>query len=137
MFLSTGIWCKVIKESQGRNEQRIREVSADLMVIKGRPLFVQPGNYIVSDLTRVGFGDVDFGLGKKAIYGGVSRALSIISFCMRLKNRKGEEGNVIPICLPHLVMERFQQELKRMTKEVEPNRLTCSKLKRILNSHIL
>ena len=57
---------------------------------------------------------------------GVSRALSVISFCMRLKNRKGEEENVIPICLPPLVMERFQQELKRTTKEVEPNRLITS-----------
>ena len=130
MFLSTGIWCKVIKESQGRNEQRIREVS-------GRSYGYQGSALVCAARELYCFRSHTGRVWKKAIYGGVSRALSIISFCMRLKNRKGEEGNVIPICLPHLVMERFQQELKRMTKEVEPNRLTCSKLKRILNSHIL
>ena len=119
---------RLLKKAKAEISKEYVKSVADLMVIKGRPLFMQPGNYIVSDLTRVGFGDVDFGLGKKAIFGGAARALSIISFCMRFKNRKGEEGNVIPICLPPLVMERFEQELKKMTKEVEPNRLITSML---------
>ena len=91
---------------------------ADLMVIKGRPSFTQPGNYIVSDVTRAGIGEVDFGWGKP-VYGGVAKAFPIISFRMWFKNSKGEEGNVIPICLPPPVMERFEQELKRMTKKAE------------------
>ena len=34
---------------------------ADLMVIKGRPSFTQPGNYFVLNLRRAGFGEIDFG----------------------------------------------------------------------------
>ena len=95
------------------------------MVIKGRPLFTQPGDYIVSDVTRAGFREVGWG---KPVYGGVARALPIISCRMWFRNSKGEEGNVIAICLPPPVMERFEQELKRMTKEAEPVRLVTSML---------
>ncbi|KAL6348281.1 hypothetical protein AAG906_005578 [Vitis piasezkii] len=118
---------RLLKKAKAEMSQEYVKSVADLMVIKGRPLFTQPGNYIISDLTRAGFGEVDFGWGKP-VYGGVARALSNISFCMRFRNSKGEEGNVIPICLPPPVMERFEQELKRMTEETEPVRLITSKL---------
>ena len=89
------------------------------------------GNYVVSDAQRTGFGEVDFGWGK-AVYGGIGRAISIKSFCKRFRNKK-IKGNVIPICLPPRVMERFECEIKRMTKEAKPTRFitSCSKLKRI------
>ncbi|XP_034711496.1 methanol O-anthraniloyltransferase-like [Vitis riparia] len=118
---------RLLKKAKAEMSQEYVKSVADLMVIKGRPLFTQPGNYIISDLTRAGFGEADFGWGKP-VYGGVARALSIISFCMRFRNSKGEEGNVIPICLPLPVMERFEQELKRMTKEAEPVRFITSML---------
>ena len=118
---------KLVKKAKAKMSKEYVKSVADLMVIKGRPLSTQPGNYLVSDVTRVGFEDVDFGWGK-AVYGGAARALSILSFCMRFKNRKGEEGKVIPICLPPLVMERFEHELKRMTNKVKPNRPITSML---------
>ncbi|KAJ9707555.1 hypothetical protein PVL29_002543 [Vitis rotundifolia] len=118
---------RLVKKAKAEMSQEYIKSVADLMVIKGRPLFTQPGNYIVSDVTHAGFGEVDFGWGKP-VYGGVARALPIISFRMWFRNSKGEEGNVIPICLPPPVMERFEQELKRMTKEAEPVRLITSML---------
>ncbi|XP_034675119.1 methanol O-anthraniloyltransferase-like [Vitis riparia] len=118
---------RLVKKAKAEMSQEYIKSVADLMVIKGRPLITQPGNYIVSDVTRAGFGEVDFGWGKP-VYSGPARAISIISLCVRFRNSKGEEGNVIPICLPSTVMERFEQELKKMTKEEEPVRLITSKL---------
>ncbi|GFZ08604.1 acetyl CoA:(Z)-3-hexen-1-ol acetyltransferase [Actinidia rufa] len=89
---------------------------ADLMVTKGRPLYTVAGNYIVSDMTRVGLDTIDFGWGKP-VYGGPARAFPLISFYGRFKDNKGEDGTVVLICLPEAAMERFQEELKKMTGE--------------------
>ncbi|KAG5524582.1 hypothetical protein RHGRI_031300 [Rhododendron griersonianum] len=84
---------------------------ADLMVIKGRPLSTVAGNFIVSDVRRLGLDTVDFGWGKP-VYGGIARAFPVVSFYINFK-----DGIVVPICLPGLAMERFEEELKKMTKE--------------------
>ncbi|KAJ0083257.1 hypothetical protein Patl1_29398 [Pistacia atlantica] len=65
------------------------------------------GEYIQSRL--------DFGWGK-AVYGGPTGAISLISFCMQFKNVEGKSGILMPICLPKSTMERFQEELKKMTQ---------------------
>ncbi|KAG5524593.1 hypothetical protein RHGRI_031311 [Rhododendron griersonianum] len=73
---------------------------ADLMVIKGRPLYTVAGNFIVVDVWRLGFETMDFGWGKP-VYGGIAGAFPVISFYMNFK-----DGIVVPICLPEPVMER-------------------------------
>ncbi|PON34201.1 Transferase [Trema orientale] len=96
------------------NEEYIKSV-ADLMVIKGRPRFTEPGNFIVSDTTRVGLEKLDFGWGLPE-YGGLATAMSLISFYAAYETA-GEKGVVVPICLPTvLAMERFQRELKKITQ---------------------
>ncbi|KAF7112496.1 hypothetical protein RHSIM_RhsimUnG0223200 [Rhododendron simsii] len=84
---------------------------ADLMVIKGRPSYTVAGNFMVSDVRRLGLDTVDFGWGK-LVYGGTAGAFPTLSFYMNFK-----DGIVVPICLPEPVMERFEEELKKMTKE--------------------
>ncbi|XP_050888018.1 benzyl alcohol O-benzoyltransferase [Lathyrus oleraceus] len=83
---------------------------ADLIVIKSRPLSTMTElMFIVSDTTRLGFRDVDFGWGK-AVYGGPaidSPLPGILSFYIPFTNVKGEEGLVVPFCLPAQAMERF------------------------------
>ncbi|KAF5735288.1 transferase family protein [Tripterygium wilfordii] len=93
---------------------------ANLMVLKGRPNFTVVGSYLVSDVTRVRFREVDIGWGMPA-YGGPAKGVGpipgVISFYIPLKNKKGEDGIVIQLGLPAPAMERFAQELGSMLKE--------------------
>lgn len=87
---------------------------ADLMVIKGRPGYnTDVGSFIVADTTRIPFGKIDFGWGNP-VSGGIAGAVPSISFFSRSKNRGGEEGIGVPMWLPPLAMERFEQESKKM-----------------------
>ncbi|KAB1205269.1 Benzyl alcohol O-benzoyltransferase [Morella rubra] len=100
----------VKKAKNDVNEEYMRSV-ADLMVLRGRPHFTMVRSYIVSDVTRAGFREVDFGWGK-AVYGGPAKAVAgVVSFYVPYRNKKGEDGIVVPICLPGPAMERFSKEL--------------------------
>ncbi|CAA2942202.1 methanol O-anthraniloyltransferase-like [Olea europaea subsp. europaea] len=75
------------------SEEYIKSV-ADLMVIKKRPKYATDWNFIVSDITRIGFEKIDLGW-NNAVFGGVDSATSNISFCTNFKNSKGEDGVVV------------------------------------------
>ncbi|BFG30728.1 hypothetical protein CerSpe_170020 [Prunus speciosa] len=105
----------VMKAKATVNEEYMRSV-ADLMEIRGRlPKYPLTGNFLVSDNTRAGFEEVSFGWGKP-VFGGPAKALNLISFYVQHKCND-EDGVLVPICLPLSDMERFQQELERMTGE--------------------
>ncbi|XP_078162830.1 benzyl alcohol O-benzoyltransferase-like [Carex rostrata] len=102
------------------NHDYMRSV-ADLMVLRGRPHFTVVRAYLVSDVTRAGFGDVDFGWGK-AVYGGpakggVGAIPGVASFYIPFTNAKGENGIVIPVCLPGSAMPKFMVELDTLLKQ--------------------
>ncbi|EXC26215.1 Benzyl alcohol O-benzoyltransferase [Morus notabilis] len=122
---SLGHVVELVKKAKAEmNEDYIRSV-ADLMVTRGRPLYAVSGNYIVSDNTRVGFGDIDFGWGLP-VFGGPAKALSLISFYVAYE----EKGVVVPICLPTVrAMDRFEQELKKMTDIHQEKHYTTYQLK--------
>ncbi|KAK8968387.1 Benzyl alcohol O-benzoyltransferase [Platanthera guangdongensis] len=91
---------------------------ADLMVAKGRPHFTVVRTFVVSDVTRAGFPDVDFGWGK-AVYGGLAKGdvaaiPGVSSFFIPFVNASGEKGIVVPVCLPAAAMERFSGEIERL-----------------------
>ncbi|RXH96901.1 hypothetical protein DVH24_009743 [Malus domestica] len=70
---------KQAKAKATMNEAYLRSV-ADLLVLRGRPQYSSTGSYlIVSDKTRAGFGDVNFGWGQP-VFAGPSKALDLISF---------------------------------------------------------
>ncbi|KAK4764409.1 hypothetical protein SAY87_013847 [Trapa incisa] len=99
------------------NEEYLQSV-ADLMVAKRRSGFGPIGSFLVSHLTRAGFDKVDFGWGKP-VYGGTAGGAEgplpgTITFYLRGRNPQGEEGIVVPICLPAPVMERFEQALENV-----------------------
>ncbi|XP_058728352.1 benzyl alcohol O-benzoyltransferase-like [Vicia villosa] len=110
----------LVKKAKASVTQEYMHSVADLMVIKSRPHFTIVGSYLVTDVTRAGFREVDFGWGN-AVYGGPARAgeggiPGLASFHLPFKNAKGEEGLVIPFFLPSLVMERFIKEVDSVLK---------------------
>ncbi|XP_057965142.1 methanol O-anthraniloyltransferase-like [Malania oleifera] len=113
------------------SEEYIKSV-ADLTVIRGRPMFIDTWNFVVSDNTATGFDKVDFGWGKP-ILGGPATAVSIISFYSRFKNKKGEDGIVVPISLPQPVMKRFTEEIRKMTQN-QPFEGSCNVLPTIVST---
>jgi hypothetical protein len=109
---------ELVKKAKNEvTEEYVRSV-ADMLVIRGRPHFTMVRSYAVSDVTRAGFREVDFGWGK-ATYGGPAKSFGAgtmsrgasISFYVPFKNSKGEDGIVVPISLPTPAMERFIKEL--------------------------
>ncbi|CAL5207959.1 unnamed protein product [Lathyrus oleraceus] len=110
-----GYALELVQKAKGDVTQEYMHSVADLMVLKGRPHFTVVRSFLVSDVTRAGFGDVDFGWGK-AVYGGpakggVGAVPGVASFYIPFVNGKGEKGLVIPVCLPAQAMERFVEEL--------------------------
>ena len=87
----------------------------DLFEIKGRPFLTKVHSYSVSDIRRLGFANIDFGRGKPT-YGGTFKLFQEPDFeptslYISLKNSQGEDGIMVPMCLPTSRMERFVKEL--------------------------
>jgi hypothetical protein len=92
------------------------------MVLRDRPLFALARTYIVSDVSHAGFKSVDFGWGEP-VYGGPAKGgegplPGVTNYFSRSKNGKGEEGTVVPICLPKDAMDKFQLEVQGLTAEI-------------------
>ncbi|XP_074342728.1 benzyl alcohol O-benzoyltransferase-like [Apium graveolens] len=102
---------KLIKKAKTDVTEEYMRSVADLMVIKNRPHFMMHNTFVVSNVTRTGFGDVDLGWGK-AVYTGLLPGMA--SFYVPFKNKKGENGILVPICLPSFVMKRFVREVDSM-----------------------
>lgn len=107
-----GYAVELVKQAKANmNQEYIRSV-ADLMAIKGRPPYTVIENFLVFDTTNAGLEDVNFGWGCPE-YAGPAMAFPRISYYVKNKN-KGEDGVLVPMCLPFLAMERFQQQLMTM-----------------------
>ncbi|KAG6514934.1 benzyl alcohol O-benzoyltransferase-like [Zingiber officinale] len=111
----------LVKKAKSAVSDEYMRSLADLMALRGRPHFTVVRSYLVSDVTRAGFGDVDFGWGKAAYggpaKGGVGAIPGVASFYIPLKNSKGEEGIVVPVCLPAPAMDKFTHEMHNLMEE--------------------
>ncbi|KAJ4951170.1 hypothetical protein NE237_028002 [Protea cynaroides] len=118
---SLGYALELVKKAKADVTEEYMRSLADLMVMKGRPHFTVVRTYLVSDLTRAGFGEVDYGWGQPvyggAAKGGVGAIPGVASFYIPFRNHKGEDGTVVPVCLPGPAMERFVKEIESMIKE--------------------
>ncbi|EYU41388.1 hypothetical protein ABFS82_11G105100 [Erythranthe guttata] len=104
----------VMKAKTKATEEHVKSV-ADLLVIRGRPHFT------------LGFGDVDFGWGKP-VYGGPAKGEvgvvpGLSSYYVPFKNKKGENGIIVPISLQKNAMDVFVKELEIMLKNDNENRV--------------
>ncbi|KAJ0735820.1 putative benzyl alcohol O-benzoyltransferase [Helianthus annuus] len=127
----------VMKTKSDVTKEYIRSVS-DLNAINGRYNYAGIRPYLVSDLTRVGFDEIDLGWGK-ATYGGVCKGgvapiPGLSSFYIPYTNNKGESGIVILICLPNGVMDRFVKEINNMLVQAKDNEVL---LEHVLLEHEL
>ncbi|KAF8038400.1 hypothetical protein BT93_B1056 [Corymbia citriodora subsp. variegata] len=126
-----GYALELVKKAKADVTEEYMRSLADLMVIRGRRHFTVVRSFLVSDTTKAGFGDVDFGWGK-AVYGGpakggVGAIPGVASFYIPFRNRQGEDGIVVPVCLPAPAMRRFMQEMDALLKEPAPTAATTDK----------
>ncbi|KAK8638139.1 hypothetical protein V6N13_136579 [Hibiscus sabdariffa] len=129
-----GFAVELVKQAKTRvTEEYVKSVAA-LMVIRGKRLHFPNviGSFFLSDLTKAGLEDVDFGWGK-AVFTGTAKAVGTKSLFVQARNKKGEVGTSVAICLPAPAMERFAQELDKMLKQ-QPAEDNKSKSKRIYSA---
>ncbi|KAL5713310.1 hypothetical protein ACHQM5_015396 [Ranunculus cassubicifolius] len=114
---------ELVKKAKAEVTEEYIRSFVDLMVVNGRPhVAAVQGTYLISDNTRSGFGEVDFGWGKP-IYGGpalvdVGSVPGVGCFYLYKTNDKGEKGMVVPVRLPARAMDRFVMELDSMIGSV-------------------
>ncbi|KAK8591416.1 hypothetical protein V6N13_031462 [Hibiscus sabdariffa] len=129
-----GYALELVKQVKASSSMEYMKSVASLMVIRGKRLYFPNviGSFFLSDLTKAGLEDVDFGWGK-AVFAGIAKAVGVISLFVQARNKKGEVGTSVTICLPAPAMERFAQELDKMLKQqpIEDNK---SKSNRILSA---
>ncbi|KAJ1431397.1 Transferase [Sesbania bispinosa] len=125
---------ELVKKAKNEATEEYVHSVVDLMEIKGRPCFTRLGSFMVSDLSKAALRDVDFGWGK-AVYGGLAKGglgdIPGVSFYVPFRNSKGEQGRVVPICLPVDAMERFEKELDetfKMKMKISDNIILMSHL---------
>ncbi|KAL4323103.1 hypothetical protein GQ457_11G014570 [Hibiscus cannabinus] len=113
-----GYAVELVKQAKTSFSKEYMKSVADLMVIRGkRPVVLNViSSFIISDLTKLGLEDVNFGWGK-AVFAGTPNAIGETSFSVQAKNEKGEVGTSVAICLPAPAMERFAQELDNMLQQ--------------------
>ncbi|KAL3738517.1 hypothetical protein ACJRO7_019964 [Eucalyptus globulus] len=111
-----GYAVELVKKAKEMVGQEYVRSSIDASVIKGGLKHTTVRNYVVSNTTKVGFEEADFGWGTP-VHGSVASAFPWMSIYVKYKTRKGEEGIVVPIMLPERAMQRFQEALAKMIDE--------------------
>ncbi|TVU05127.1 hypothetical protein EJB05_48278, partial [Eragrostis curvula] len=102
------------KDEQGMNAAEYARSVADLMVLRGRPQFALGRHgFMLSDLTKLGFGDLDYGWGRP-VYAPAAKAVDVLSFLGPWTNAQGVDGVVVPMCLPGPAMDRFVEEMAKL-----------------------
>ncbi|CAN6700337.1 unnamed protein product [Malus baccata var. baccata] len=89
----------------------------DFIEMNGRRGFCSEGTFVVSDMTRLRFVDMDFGWGK-GVYGGPARAGTgvvpgMVTSVIAHKNEEGVEGVLVLVSLPVESLDKFHEEVRK------------------------
>ncbi|KAL0330057.1 UNVERIFIED_CONTAM: Methanol O-anthraniloyltransferase [Sesamum radiatum] len=117
---------KLVKEARRQATPDYSRSTIDFIATKERPKLTSPWNFLVSDTSKVGFDEVDFGWGNP-IYGGTMYGGTLhYMVYARYRNQKGEDVMVVPMTLPGAVMERFEDELRILLCDLMKNSSSLS-----------
>lgn len=109
---------ELVRKAKAEVDAEYIQSVADHMALRGRPNLAAARVYVVSDLIRVGFGDLDYGWGRP-VYGGAASVGPIpgcSSFLVRGRNADSEDGVVVPMWLPGPTMDRFKEEMGKLLR---------------------
>nr|XP_027086689.1 methanol O-anthraniloyltransferase-like [Coffea arabica] len=109
---------ELVKKAKHQVTEDFIESAIDYSVLHGKPGYsTLLKDWIVSDASRTGIDEVDFGWGKP-IYGGIMDGGPTFNMAVysRLRNTQGDDSLVVPVCLPVAAMENFQKEMEKMIK---------------------
>lgn len=112
---SLGFTLELVRKAKANVTEEYMRSVADLLVIKGRPRYTMVRSYLVSDVTRAMFAEMNLGWGKPK-YAGPAKG-NVASFQIPYRTKKGEDGVLVTLCLPTPAMERFVKELDSTFKE--------------------
>ncbi|XP_071924829.1 benzyl alcohol O-benzoyltransferase-like [Coffea arabica] len=109
---------ELVKKAKHQVTEGFIKSAIDYSVLHGKPGYsTLLKDWIVSDASRAGIDKVDFGWGKP-IYGGTMDGGPTFNMTVYLqfRNNQGDDGLVVPVCLPVAAMENFQKEMEKMIK---------------------
>nr|GME20167.1 methanol O-anthraniloyltransferase-like [Ipomoea batatas] len=107
---------KLIREAKNMVNDDYVKSTTDLMVTRGRPIMgTILRNFLITDNSRFGYDEVDFGWGKP-VCGGVYGVVYGVGFLVPHKRMEDTKGKLVALALPPLIMGKFQNELRKMTR---------------------
>ncbi|CAO2173408.1 unnamed protein product [Urochloa humidicola] len=118
-----GFAVELVRKAKGTVDVEYLWSVADLMALGGWPHFTAARSaFLLSDMTKVGFGDLDFGWGR-AVYGGPATVgaggvpgLGLVGSLVRYTTARGEDGILALMCLPGPAMDRFVEEMAKLSR---------------------
>ncbi|TKW36972.1 hypothetical protein SEVIR_1G016500v4 [Setaria viridis] len=106
----------LVREAKADTSEEHVRSTADFMASMREmpPATYHEETYMVSDWTRLGEDEVDFGWARR-VGGGVAMPPSpLVSFNAKCVNSDGDESVIVTMALPEAVMERFEKEIDKI-----------------------
>lgn len=121
-----GYAVQLVKKVKRAVDMEYMRSVANLMVRRRRPHYTVVNAYLLSDLSKVRFSDIDFGWGTPLYAGPAKGAVGIVSFIIPFN--KGElNGLLVPVCLPgQVAMDKFVEQVERLTSTAAARALRVS-----------
>ncbi|XP_039824287.1 benzyl alcohol O-benzoyltransferase-like [Panicum virgatum] len=111
---------ELVKKAKNKVDMEYMRSRANVIALhRGQSPPFNSGMYNLVDETKVRFHSLDFGWGKPVYAGPAEVVIApfpvLWSFLLASKNTNGEDGIVVPICLPGPAMDRLVEEMSNCT----------------------